>query len=111
MSSGVHPASRGTVTQYWDHDRVFSHLMGEHDLASIVCDYLAVDIPEQLWTAAPPQPGFQGGPVVRAVTGAGQFPQALTAPVAECPNLWRQPFLFHPLLLHDEMVLLAESRL
>jgi len=79
----LHRIADRRVTQYWDHDRVLSHLMGEHDPASIVWDYLAVYSPEQLWTAAPPQPGFQGGPVVRAVTGADQFLQALTAPVAK----------------------------
>jgi len=44
--------------------------MGEHDRPSVVWDYIAVYKPEQIWTGAPPQPQFNGRPVVRFIDGA-----------------------------------------
>lgn len=58
------------VKQYWDANRVLSHVMGEHDRPSVVWDYIAVYKPEQIWTEAPPQPEFVGRPVVRFIDGA-----------------------------------------
>ena len=55
--------------QYWDSNRVLSHVMGEHDRPSVVCDYIVVYKPEQIWTVAPPQPQFNGRPVVRFIDG------------------------------------------
>ena len=55
------------VKQYWDRNRVLSHAMGEHDRPSVVWDYIAVYKPDQGWTDAPPQPEFQGRPVVRFI--------------------------------------------
>ena len=57
------------VKQYWDRDRVLSHAMGEHDRPSVVWDYIAVYKPDQGWRDAPPQPEFQGRPVVRFIDG------------------------------------------
>jgi hypothetical protein len=57
------------VKQYWDRNRVLSHVMGEHDRRSVVWDYIAVYKPAQLWTDAPPQPEFTGRPVVRFIEG------------------------------------------
>jgi hypothetical protein len=57
------------VKQYWDRNRVLSHAMGERDRPSVVWDYIAVYKPEQIWTDAPPQPEFQGRPVVRFIGG------------------------------------------
>lgn len=57
------------VKQYWDPNRVLSHAMGEHDRPSVVWDYIAVYKPEQIWTDAPPQPEFNGRPVVRFIEG------------------------------------------
>jgi hypothetical protein len=58
------------VKQYWDRNRVLSHAMGEHDRPSVVWDYIAVYKPEQNWIDTPPQPEFQGRPVVRSIEGA-----------------------------------------
>lgn len=58
------------VKQYWDRNRVLSHAMGEHDRPSVVWDYIAVYKPQQIWTDTPPQPEFQGRPVVRFIEGA-----------------------------------------
>ena len=57
------------VKQYWDRNRVLSHAMGEHDRPSVVWDYIAVYKPEQIWTDAPPQPEFEGRPVVQFIEG------------------------------------------
>jgi len=57
------------VKQYWDPNRVLSHVMGEHDRPSVVWDYIAVYKPAQIWTDAPPQPEFKGRPVVRFIEG------------------------------------------
>jgi len=57
------------VRQYWDHDRVLSHRMGEYDSGSVVWDYVAVYRPGQRWEKTPPQPVFNGFPVVRAIQG------------------------------------------
>ena len=57
------------VRQYWDRNRVLSRALGEHDRPSVVWDYIAVYKPEQIWTAAPPQPEFTGRPVVRFIDG------------------------------------------
>lgn len=57
------------VKQYWDRNRVLSHLMGEHDGRGIVWDYIAVDQPGQVWGDSPPQPEFKGRPVVRFIEG------------------------------------------
>jgi hypothetical protein len=57
------------VKQYWDPNRVLSLAMGEHDRPSVVWDYIAVYKPERTWTDVPPQPEFQGRPVVRFIEG------------------------------------------
>lgn len=65
------------VKQYWDRQRVLSHVMGEHDRPSVVWDYIAVYKPEQLWTDAPPQPEFKGKPVVRFIDGTREALEAI----------------------------------
>ena len=65
------------VKQYWDRNRVLSHVMGEHDRPSVVWDYIAVYKPEQLWTDAPPQPEFKGRPVVRFIDGTREALQTI----------------------------------
>ena len=67
------------VKQYWDKDRVLSHAMGEHDRPSVVWDYIAVYRPEQIWTEAPPQPQFNGRPVVRFIEGTRKALEAIYA--------------------------------
>ncbi len=57
------------VAQYWDRNRVLSHVMGERDRSSVVWDYIAVYKPEQIWTDVPPQPEFKGRPVVHFIEG------------------------------------------
>jgi hypothetical protein len=65
------------VSQYWDRNRVLSHAIGEHDRHSVVWDYIAVYRPEQIWADAPPQPEFQGNPVVRFIDGARKALQTI----------------------------------
>ena len=60
------------AAQYWDRNRVLSHLIGEHDRASVVWDYIAVYKPGQIWAEAPPRPEFKGRPVVSAIDGTRQ---------------------------------------
>jgi hypothetical protein len=57
------------VKQYWDRNRALSQAMGEHDRPSVVWDYIAVYKPGQIWADAPPQPEFNGRPVVRFIEG------------------------------------------
>jgi hypothetical protein len=56
------------VAQYWDRQRVLSHLLGEHDRKSVVWDYIAVYAPGTIWEDAPPKPAYSSHPV-RSVIG------------------------------------------
>lgn len=60
------------ASQYWDRGRVLSHLMGEHDRASVVWDYIAVYPPGALWNEAPPKPTYSANPVADVTSGAKQ---------------------------------------
>ena len=62
------------VVQFWDHDRLLSHAMGEHadDRHSIVWDYVAVYEPGKRWSEAPPSPTFSGRTVVSVIDKAEQ---------------------------------------
>jgi hypothetical protein len=57
--------SDARVAQYWDRERLLSHVMGEHDRDSIVWDYLGIYEPGTAWEAAPPKPVFEDRPVVQ----------------------------------------------
>lgn len=61
--------------QFWDKRRVVSHSMGEHDRGSIVWDYIAVYPTGAVWEEHPPNPLYEGGPVVRVI---GEARSALT---------------------------------
>jgi hypothetical protein len=52
------------ATQFWDKQRLISHAMGEHDRKSIVWDYIAVYPRGALWAERPPEPLYNGRPVV-----------------------------------------------
>jgi len=58
------------AAQFWDRERVISHLMGEHNRRSIVWDYIAVYPRGAVWKASPPEPLYSGGPVVRVIDEA-----------------------------------------
>jgi hypothetical protein len=58
------------AAQYWDRNRALSRLLGEHDRATVVWDYLAVYEPGTLWQDAPPKPAYSGKPVRDAIRGA-----------------------------------------
>ncbi len=66
------------VTQYWDGKRALSRLMGEHDRASVVWDYIAVFEPGATWQDAPPKPVFSDHPVRTVIGGARNAIQVLT---------------------------------
>ena len=67
------------VAQYWDRHRVLSHAMGERGRSSVVWDYIAVYKPEQVWADAPPQPEFEGRPVVDSIDGTQEALRAIYA--------------------------------
>ena len=66
------------VVQYWDRRRALSHLMGEHNRASVVWDYIAVYAPGALWQDAPPKPVYSDHPVRDVIGGAKEAIQRLT---------------------------------
>jgi len=57
------------ATQYWDRKRSLSHMLGEHDRATVVWDYIAVYPPQTLWQDAPPKPVYSGHPVRDVIGG------------------------------------------
>ena len=59
------------ASQYWDKRRLISHSMGEHDRHSVVWDHLEVYTPGVTWKDRPPQPLYEGGPVVYVTDAAG----------------------------------------
>ena len=56
--------------QFWDHRRLISHAMGEHDDQSIVWDYVAVYQRGGVWEEGQPQVQYHGGPVVDVIEPA-----------------------------------------
>jgi hypothetical protein len=50
--------------QFWDRNRLISHILGEHDRRSIVWDHVAVYPAGAVWNQQPPQPVYEDGPVV-----------------------------------------------
>jgi hypothetical protein len=58
------------VAQFWDKQRLISHSMGEHDRRSIVWDYIAVYPRGALWNNRPPEPIYDGRPVIRVKKAA-----------------------------------------
>jgi len=60
------------ASQYWDKGRALSHVMGEHDRASVVWDYIAVYPPGAMWNEAPPKPTYSGHPVADVTSSAKQ---------------------------------------
>ena len=66
--------------QYWDWNRLLSKSMGEHDRRSIVWDHVAVYPPGVSWVASPPEPVYQGHPVVRVTGPLMQALDQFTAP-------------------------------
>ena len=67
------------TAQYWDHKRALSHLMGEHNRASVVWDYIAVYAPGPLWQDAPPKSVYADHPVRDVISGAKDAIQRLLA--------------------------------
>ncbi|HYL09843.1 MAG TPA: hypothetical protein VEU31_03815 [Candidatus Acidoferrales bacterium] len=67
------------VKQFWDRNRVLSHAMGEQNRSSVVWDYIAVYKPGQIWTDSPPQPEFQGRPVVQFIEGTRRAVETIYA--------------------------------
>src|SRR5215470_10196799 len=66
------------AAQYWDRQRDLSHLMGEHNRASVVWDYIAVYAPGEVWQDAPPRPVYSDHPVRDVIGGAKDAVQRLT---------------------------------
>lgn len=60
------------AAQFWDHDRLLSHLQGEKDRKTIVWDHIAIYEPGKAWQDAPPTPIFAGRTVVSVIDQAKQ---------------------------------------
>lgn len=71
------------VTQYWDRKRTLSHLMGEHNRATVVWDYIAVYEPGTVWQNTLPQPVYSDHPVKKVIAGAKDAVQRLSARSAD----------------------------
>ena len=69
-SAALHRISDARATQFWDHGRLISHLLGEHDRRSIVWDHIAIFPAGETWGDQPPQALYRGGPVVRVAARA-----------------------------------------
>jgi hypothetical protein len=70
--------SDGRAAQFWDKERLISHLMGEHNRSSVVWDYIAIYPSGAIWKERPPQALYGGGPVVRVIeAGRAALAQAL----------------------------------
>ena len=65
------------VAQYWDRKRALSHLLGEHNRATVVWDYIAVFAPEMLWQDVLPRPVYSDHPVRDVISGAKDATQRL----------------------------------
>ena len=74
------------TVQYWDRKRALSHLMGEHNGASVVWDYIAVYAPGELWQDMPPTPIYSDRPVRDVIGGARNAIQRLTANATTFPG-------------------------
>jgi hypothetical protein len=55
---------------FWDPHRVISHAMGEHDRKSIAWDQITIYGPGATWNGRPPEPLYEGRPVVKVVEAA-----------------------------------------
>ena len=64
-SAALQRISDARATQFWDHGRQISHLLGEHGRRSIVWDRIAIFPAGETWGAEPPEALYRGGPVVR----------------------------------------------
>jgi hypothetical protein len=65
------------AAQYWDRQRVLSHLLGEHDRPSVVWDYIAVYAPGTMWQDTPPKPAYSSHPVRYVIADAKDAIQRL----------------------------------
>jgi len=67
------------AAQYWDRERVLSHLLGEHNRSTVVWDYIAVYEPGTVWQDAPPKPVYSDHPVLDVISGAKDAVRRLLA--------------------------------
>lgn len=58
------------ASQFWDKGRLISHSIGAHNRRNVVWDYIAVYAPGAVWNERPPEPLYQGGPVVNVIEPA-----------------------------------------
>jgi len=66
------------ASQFWDKGLLISHSIGAHNRRNVVWDYVAVYAPGTVWNERPPEPLYQGGPVVDVIEPArGALAQAL----------------------------------
>ena len=58
------------AVEFWDHDRLISHSMGERDRKSIVWDQIMIYGAGPVWGSRPPEPLYQGRPVIKVAAEA-----------------------------------------
>lgn len=57
------------ASQYWDKERLVSHILGENDSSPVVWDYVAVYPKGTLWDQIPPKPIYFHVPVISGKEG------------------------------------------
>ena len=57
------------ASQYWDKERLVSHILGENDSSPVVWDYVAVYPKGTLWDQIPPKPIYFHVPVISGTEG------------------------------------------
>ncbi|MFZ0595166.1 MAG: hypothetical protein WAM39_32185 [Bryobacteraceae bacterium] len=64
-SATLRRISDSRTEQFWDKGRLISRSIGnQENRRGIVWDYIAVYPPGALWGKQPPEPAYQGGPVL-----------------------------------------------
>ena len=69
-SATLRRISDARAIQFWDHDRILSRAMGEHDKNTIVWDEILVYPRGAVWKQTPPEPVYRGGPVLDVIGAA-----------------------------------------
>ena len=82
--AALHRISDPRAAQFWDHDRLISHLLGEHGRRSIVWDHIAIFPTGETWGVEPPKAVYRGGPVVR-VAGPAEAALNRAVEISEKP--------------------------
>jgi hypothetical protein len=72
------------ASQYWDKERLVSHMLGENDSSPVVWDYVALYPKGTLWDQIPPKPVYSHVPVVSGIEGLNDAIHPLLEAAAKC---------------------------